>query len=183
MIPRGAKARTSRPRANELLRRQILEYLETHNTMTIASCQRDVPWAAAVFYASDGFDLYFFSGARSRHGRNMAANASVSVAIHEDYRDWRSIHGIQLDGRAEQLQSSKLQTCFWTAYRRKFPFVDEFFRPGLSEVVQLKLARIRLYRIVPSVIWYLDNSRAFGHRELLNVAGVDVLADSEIFGY
>jgi hypothetical protein len=61
--------------------------------------------------------------------------------------------------------------------------VDEFFRPGLSEVVQLKLARIRLYRIVPSVIWYLDNSRAFGHRELLNVAGVDVLADSEIFGY
>ena len=173
MAQYGAKARASRPRANEKLRRQILEYLETHNTMTIASCRQNVPWAAAVFYASDGFDLYFFSDPHSRHGRNMAANASVSAAIHEDYRDWKSIRGIQLEGRAERLRSLKLQARFWTAYRKKFSFVDEFFRPGLlREAVQPKLAGIRLYRIVPQAIWYLDNSRGFGHRQLLNVCAV-----------
>ena len=43
------------------LRTEILSYLATHNVMTIASCHENLPWAAAVFYASDGFDLYFLS--------------------------------------------------------------------------------------------------------------------------
>ena len=30
------------------LRQHILQYLETHNVMTIASCSRDVPWVAAT---------------------------------------------------------------------------------------------------------------------------------------
>ena len=45
---------------SEQLRRDILDYLQTHNVMTIASCDKNVPWAAAVFYASDELDLYFF---------------------------------------------------------------------------------------------------------------------------
>ena len=152
------------------LRRCILDYLESHNVMTIASCQDNVPWAAAVFYASDGFDLYFFSNPRSRHGTYMAANPQVSAAIHEDYSDWREIRGIQLEGRAEQLRSLKLQARFWEVYQRKFPFVKQFFHAGaLRELLQTKLAGIRLYRIVPTTIWYLDNSRGFGHREMLEV--------------
>lgn len=152
----------------EPLRRQILAYLETHNTMTIASCHKDIPWAAAVFYASDEFDLYFFSNPRSRHGMNMATNNRVSAAIHEDYRDWREIRGIQLEGRAERLRSPKLLRHGWEIYRKKFPFVDEFFRPGaLFETVQTKLAGIRMYQVVPEALWYLDNSLGFGHRELL----------------
>ncbi len=105
------------------LRRDILEYLETHNVMTIASCSgdKDVPWAAAVFYASDGLDLYFFSNPRSRHGVNMAANAEVSAAIHEDYSNWREIRGIQLEGRAERLRGLKMQARFWKVYTKKSP--------------------------------------------------------------
>ena len=152
------------------LRRDILEYLETHNVMTIASCVKDVPWAAAVFYASEGLDLYFFSNPRSRHGVNIAANAEVSAAIHEDYRDWKQIRGIQLEGRAERLRGLKMQARFWKVYTKKFPFVRQFFREGpLQGAVQRKLSGIRLYRIVPRAVWYLDNSRGFGHREMLEV--------------
>ena len=44
--------------------------------------------------------------------------------------------------------------------------MDEFFRPSLlREIVHPKLIGIRLYRIVPQAVWYLDNRRGFGHRE------------------
>lgn len=155
---------------SEQLRRSILDYLETHNVMTIASCQENVPWAAAVFYASDEFDLYFFSNPKSRHGVNMAANSVVSAAIHEDYHDWRAIRGIQLEGRAERLRSLKLQARFWEVYLKKFPFVKQFFQAGgLRDVLQAKLTGIRLYRIVPNTVYYIDNSRGFGRRDRLDL--------------
>jgi len=157
------------------LRQHILDYLAAHNVMTIASCDRNVPWAAAVFYASDEFELYFFSNPKSRHGGNMAANSIVSAAIHEDYSDWRAIRGIQLEGRAERLRSLKLQARFWQVYLRKFPFVKQFFPvegevEGLAGLLKAKLAGVRLYRIVPRTVYYIDNSRGFGHREKLDLS-------------
>ena len=155
----------------ERLRLEISAYLQTHNVMTIASCHENVPWAAAVFYASDGFDLYFLSSPKSRHGINMAANAQVSAAIHEDYRDWREIRGIQLEGCAERLRSLKLQARFWEVYLKKFPFVQQFFQAGrLRDMLQAKVTGIRLYRIIPQTVYYIDNSRGFGHRELLDLS-------------
>ena len=152
------------------LRRSIFDYLATHNVMTIASCHENLPWAAAVFYASEGFDLYFLSSPKSRHGINMAANAVVSAAIHEDYRDWREIRGIQIEGRAERLRSLKLQARFWEVYLKKFPFVQQFFQAGrLRDMLQAKVTGIRLYRVIPQTVYYIDNSKGFGHRELLDL--------------
>ena len=45
---------------SDLLKQQVLSYLETHNTMTLGTCSGDVPWAATVFYASDDLRLIFF---------------------------------------------------------------------------------------------------------------------------
>lgn len=170
----NTKGKVPSPQDPDELRQNILDYLQTHNVMTIASCHENVPWAAAVFYASDGFDLYFLSSPKSRHGMNMAANAQVSAAIHEDYRDWREIRGIQLEGRAERLRSLKLQARFWEVYQEKFSFVKEFFQAGrLRDLLQGKLAGIRLYRIIPQTVYYIDNRRGFGHREALELKGSD----------
>ena len=57
MARQKEKSKTPPGQNPDQLCRSILEYLETHNVMTIASCSQDVPWAAAVFYASDGLDL------------------------------------------------------------------------------------------------------------------------------
>jgi uncharacterized protein YhbP (UPF0306 family) len=157
-------------RDSERLREELLEYLRGHHVMAVASCHENVPWAAAVFYASDNFDLYFLSNPKSRHGTYIAHNARVSAAIHEDYRNWREIRGIQLEGRAERLTSIKLQARFWKIYEKKFPFVKDFFRPGsVREMLSTKVTGIRLYRIVPSQVYYIDNSKGFGHRELLDL--------------
>ena len=169
----NARRKVPSPPDTAELRQSILAYLEIHNVMTIASCHQNVPWAAAVFYASDEFALYFFSNPRSRHGMNMAANAVVSAAIHEDYHDWRAIRGIQLEGRAERLRSLKLQARFWEVYLKKFPFVTKFFQAGgLRDMLQAKLTGIRPYRIVPHTVYYIDNSRGFGHREMLDLSSV-----------
>ena len=164
----GPDAATSR------LREELLDYLASHNVMTIASSRSNVPWAAAVFYASAEFVLYFLSNPHSRHGTNIAENGQVSAAIHEDYHDWRQIRGIQLEGRAERLRSLKLQARFWEVYLKKFPFVQQFFQAGrLRDMLQAKVTGIRLYRIIPQTVYYIDNSRGFGHRELLELKGSD----------
>jgi len=161
----------SHPTARDQLRRDLLDYLAATNVMTIASCDGNVPWAAAVFYASDEFDLYFFSNPKSGHGGNMAANSIVSAAIHEDYSDWRAIRGIQLEGQAERLRSLKLQARFWEVYLKKFPFVKQFFQAGsVQDMLKTKLSGVRLYRIVPQTLYYIDNSRGFGHREMLDLS-------------
>ena len=155
----------------EQLREDLLDYLGNHNVMTIASCSANVPWAAAVFYASADFVLYFLSNPTSRHGTNLAQNAQVSAAIHEDYREWRDIRGIQLEGQAERLTSVKQEAVFWKTYEKKFPFVKQFFRAGgVREMLSAKVTGIRLYRIVPSQVYYIDNSKGFGHREMLDLA-------------
>src|SRR5688572_14067789 len=87
------------------LKEQILQYMRSHNTMTLATCARDVPWAATAFYASDEWRLYFFSAPDSRHGQNLAANPRVAVTIQEDYHDWRKIKGIQLEGTVTLVDS------------------------------------------------------------------------------
>jgi nitroimidazol reductase NimA-like FMN-containing flavoprotein (pyridoxamine 5'-phosphate oxidase superfamily) len=140
--------------------------------MTIASCRRSLPWAAAVFYASDGFELYFFSKPRSQHGANIAHNPAVSATVHENCRQWRGIRGIQLKGRAELLRSHKVRSCFWEAYRKKFPEIEKFFQERARDgEITRKLAGIRMYRFVPTAAWYLDNSKGFGHREKLELGG------------
>ena len=160
---------------HDRLRRELLDYLATHNVMTIASCHQNVPWAAAVFYTNADFVLYFLSNPKSRHGTNMAENAQVSAAIHENYREWREIRGIQLEGRAERLTSIKQQAAFWKTYEKKFPFVKQFFRAGgLRDMLSAKVTGIRLYRIVPRQIYFIDNSKGFGHREMLDLASSDM---------
>jgi uncharacterized protein YhbP (UPF0306 family) len=90
---------------SDVLKREVLDYLASHNTMTLATCDAAVPWAATVFYSSDDLKLYFFSSPESRHCLNLTGNPRVAATIQEDYKDWRLIKGIQLEGRVELVDS------------------------------------------------------------------------------
>ena len=83
--------------------RRALAYLAEHHVMTLATHGPLGLWAAAVFYASDGFQLYFLSAGHTRHAQNMAASPRVAATIQEDYDDWTAIQGIQLEGTARPL--------------------------------------------------------------------------------
>jgi len=143
-------------------RDRALDYLAAHRVMTLATCGADGPWAAAVFYANDGFDLYFISSPVSRHGRHLAAQAAVAATVHEDYHDWREIKGIQLEGTVEQLAGAE-EAGARKLYGEKFPFVAD---PGSAPAaIAAAFAKVRWYRLAAVRAYFVDNSAGFGHRD------------------
>ncbi|MGH7767734.1 MAG: pyridoxamine 5'-phosphate oxidase family protein [Candidatus Binatia bacterium] len=154
----------------EELKRQILDYMETHNTMTLGTCRDDVPWAATVFYASDGLRLYFFSAPDSRHCQNLAANGRVAVTIQEDYRDWRKIKGIQLEGGVAAVDSLVEKGKAMAAYARKYPDVMKIFANPASGALYQAFLKVRFYCVAPEKVFFIDNEQGFGKRRELVVA-------------
>ena len=165
-------------------RERILRYLSDHNTMTLSTWEAEGPWAAAIFYASDGFDLYFLSDPETRHIVNMAANPRVAVTIQEDYHEWAMIKGVQLEGTAHVVEAEDELARAVAVYVEKYPFVAGYLRLMMSPFARIaifldrfmeKLAFIphlpaspaRFYRIVPRRVWFTDNEVKFGNRDQL----------------
>lgn len=162
---------------SEELKRQILSYMESHNTMTLGTCHGEVPWAATVFYASDGFRLYFFSAPDSRHCQNLAANPRVAVTIQEDYRDWLKIKGIQLEGNVVVVDSVMEKAKAMRVYTRKYPEIMKIFTHPGSGVLYKAFLKVKFYCVVPERIYYIDNEQfGFGKRQELVGAVLKVRA-------
>jgi uncharacterized protein len=155
---------------SDALRQQILNYLQSHNTMTLATCTSDVPWAATVFYASDDFKLYFFSVPDSRHCQNLAANPRVAVTIQEDYKNWQEIKGIQLEGRVALIDSLAAKAKAMAIYARKYPDVIRLFTNPSSGIFYKAFLKVKFYCVSPEKVFYIDNAQGFGKRQEMAIA-------------
>jgi len=151
------------------LKQQVLEYLKGHNTMTLATCAGDTPWAATVFFASDDLRLYFFSAPESRHCQNFAANPRVAVTVQEDYQDWRKIKGIQLEGRVELVDGVVAKAKAMAVYAIKYPEVIKLFTDPASGIFNKAFLKVKFYCVVPEKLFFIDNSAGFGKRQELTL--------------
>jgi uncharacterized protein YhbP (UPF0306 family) len=151
------------------LKQQILDYLETHNTMTLATCSGDLPWAATVFYASNDLRLYFFSVPDSRHCQNLAANPRVAVTIQEDYRDWRKIKGIQLEGTVTAVDGLVEKAKAMAVYAGKYPEIIKLFTNPASGLFYQAFLKVKFYCIIPERLFFIDNEQGFGKRQELAI--------------
>jgi len=149
------------------LNEQILDYLKSHNTMTLATCAGDVPWAATVFYASDDLQLYFFSSPEARHSLNLSANARVAVTIQEDYKDWRVIKGIQLEGKVVLVDGVIEKAKALAVYARKYADVIKLFTDPASGIFHKAFLKVKFYRVTPEKVFFIDNEQGFGKRQEL----------------
>lgn len=140
------------------LKEIVVEYMEGHNICTLATSKGNIPHASTVEYASDGLTLYFFTSPTSCKIANIKANPKIALTIDEDYPDWMKIKGIQLLGEAEILKGREIEKAK-EVFIKKFPFVAQFV--GELEGVWVK--------ITPTKIYFLDNEKGLGHRELLEV--------------
>ena len=155
---------------SDVLKRQAFDYLASHNTMTLATCTGEMPWAATVFYASDDLKLYFFSSPESRHCQNLAANPRVAVTIQEDYKDWRLIKGIQIEGKVVLVDSVMEKAKAIAVYARKYPAVIKLFTDPASGVYHRAFLKVKFYCVMPERLFYIDNEQGFGKRQELPIA-------------
>lgn len=140
-------------------RAEALDYLESHQVMTLAVTAGGDVWAAAVFYVNLEFSLYFLSAGHTRHARYIAANPWAAVTIQEDYGDWQAIKGIQLEGSVRLLAGVEQRNAI-ALYGEKYPFVGK-----TRGTVAAALAKVNWYQITPARLYYIDNSKGFGRRE------------------
>ena len=140
-------------------RDRALAYLTGHHVMTLATNGPEGLWAAAVFYVNDGFEFYFLSAGHTRHAQNIAAAPQVAATIQEDYDDWAAIKGIQMEG-AVRLLAGREKEGAMALYAEKF----DFLRQPIT-VVEAALLRVNWYCLSPDRLYFVDNSRGFGHRD------------------
>ncbi|HMN75312.1 MAG TPA: pyridoxamine 5'-phosphate oxidase family protein [Burkholderiaceae bacterium] len=139
---------------------EVAGYLAGQHVMTLATTGAAGPWAAAVFYAMQADDLIFLSSPQTRHCIDLAHDARCAATIQAQPGDWRSIQGVQIEGRVDELDGAAL-AAGREAYAERFPFV----RPaGAPAAIVAALARVRWYRLRVARLWFIDNARGFGDR-------------------
>jgi uncharacterized protein YhbP (UPF0306 family) len=149
-----------------ILPQPVADYLTTHHVATLATQGTDGPWAAAVFYASDGCSLIFLSSPNSRHCRNLEQDARCAATIQEDYGDWARIKGIQLEGRVHELQGEDEKRA-QRLYGEKFPIAGPL--ANVVPAIVKALAKVRWFRLDPEHFHFIDNSKGFGHRDEIDL--------------
>lgn len=150
------------------LQDKVLDYLKTHNVVTLATQGDTGVWAAAVFYVNDGFSLYFLSAPNTRHARDLASQSKVAATIQEDYKSWSEIKGVQLEGRVSLLKGMEKVKAI-TRYGIKYPVVSDLAKaPGQ---ITAALAKVNWYRLEPVHLYFIDNSKGLGHRDRVPLVG------------
>lgn len=138
--------------------------------MTLATCAGATPWAATVFYASEGLRLYYFSAPDSRHAQNLSANPRAGVTVQEDYRDWRKIKGIQLEGSVAMVDGVMEKAKAMTVYAAKYPEVIRLFTNPASGAFYRAFLKVKFYCVTPERVFFIDNEQGFGKRQELDLA-------------
>ncbi len=165
------------------IKETVLKYLKEHYTMTVATVKDGTPWAASVFYANDGFTLYFLSDPESRHSRDIAENPTVAVTVNEDYHDWRKIKGVQMEGKAELVATEDEMARAVATYVEKYSFTAAYLKLMSSPFPRIvgRLDRllgklplvpglpttftVRFYKVTSTKVRFIDNEKSFGHHE------------------
>ncbi|GAB4171895.1 MAG: pyridoxamine 5'-phosphate oxidase family protein [Rhodocyclaceae bacterium] len=146
---------------------RVLDYLAGHRVLTLATHGPQGVWAAALFYANEGFRLYFLSSPSSRHCMDLAADPRVAGTVQDECSDWREIRGLQFEGLAREISSEQVR-CARRLYAAKHPLIDRL--AGAPPAIVEAMARVRWYAIEVARIRLIDNSAGFGHREELLLA-------------
>lgn len=148
-------------------RSAIRDLLESHNTISLATCHDGKPWNASLFFASDKhLNIYFVSDYRTRHARHIEESGRAVAAINADCSLWTDVRGLQIDGRVSVTTGLERMNAL-RFYLAKFRDVKALFESPKDENEQTIAARLKaanMYCLKPSWIRLIDNSRWFGYK-------------------
>ena len=139
---------------------RLKQFLAGHTTLTLATLAEDGrPQAAPLFYAEMAdLSLIFISEQKVRHSQNVARDSRIAATIYADGQQWQTIRGLQLEGTCVALSGNEAEAAR-AIYLAKYPFIAENkFLAGMLE-------RVTFYKISPTWLRLIDNSRGFGYKE------------------
>ena len=133
----------------------VVEYLNGQRTLTLATAAGDGgPHAATLVYVNEGSQIWIWLRQSSETNTHIRENPQVAFAIDEYSDDWRQTKGVQGTGRAEPVTDGEELAKAADIFGQRFPDL----RPGASSAVTF-------YRITPSDLQFIDNSRGDGDPE------------------
>lgn len=125
----------------------VLDYLGSQKTLTLATSGDDGPWAATLTYANDGSDIYIWTKPSSTTARHLDQNPVAAFAIDEYSEDWRQTKGIQGRGSCAVVEGEGIAKAA-DLIGQKYPQL----RPGSTSAVMF-------FKIEPDSLELIDNSR------------------------
>ncbi len=151
---------------DEALRNKILNLLDEHRIMSVATLRPDGwPQVTTVGYVHDGLTLYFLCGLDSQKAQNLAHDNRVSLTIDHDTADLMAISGLSMAAHAEPVldrdEAQKVLGLLAQAYPEQDTSKLEIEMPTPDDV--------RIFRVTPTVISVLDYSKGFGHTDLVEM--------------
>lgn len=149
------------------LRAEILAFLDAHTVMSLATAGAEGGHASSLMYARDGFALYWVSDPDCRHSRELEANPQVAATIAPDYDDFQKIRGLQIHGPACRLRGPAARANAIAKLAMRYSFLKQFLS-GPAELVR-QMRDAVAYRLEPQRITLIDNSKGFGHRDVLEL--------------
>jgi len=143
----------------EELKNKICEYLASHYYLNLATVSpQGNPMAHTLAYVSEEAVVYLATNKNTRKVQNIMQNPNVAYTVDEDEPDWFDMQALQVEGRASIITDEKELREVGEIMAAKFPIAADM--PPDPDIVMIK--------IEPEVVYYLDYSIEFGHRESVN---------------
>ena len=142
-------------RAAIKLPQHVLDYMNEHQTLTLATASSSgMPRAATFLYVNRGPTVYMWVRPETITAKHVQNNPFVSFAIDAYAEDWRQTKGIQANGECEVVLDGEeiARAAFY--FGQKFPTLGA----GRSTV------GIYFMKVVPTQLEFIDNSRSSSER-------------------
>lgn len=147
---------------DESIRQKVLELLDRHRLMTVATLRPDGwPQATTVGYVSEGLTLYFLCSPQSQKARNLACDDRISLTIDHDTSDPMAIAGLSMAAHAQRVADSQEAARVLSMLPAKYPEYGAVPMPKPEEIA--------VFRVAPKVISVLDYTKGFGHADLVTL--------------
>ena len=103
--------------------KRIVEFINEHHVLTLATCVENSPWCANCFYIylEEENCFVFTSDDETKHVQDVLANANVAGSVVLETNTVGKIQGIQFNGFMEKPEKT-LAAKAKKAYLKRFPF-------------------------------------------------------------
>jgi uncharacterized protein YhbP (UPF0306 family) len=105
---------------------QIIDFINEHHLLTLATSQNNLPYCCNVFYVYDEVSnqLIFSSDTKTKHANDFIANPNVAGTIALETKEISKIQGVQLLGTIQELKVEELEIAK-EQYLKAFPYAKK----------------------------------------------------------